>query len=127
MTWTYNPGSYMQLGVRHQRNQTDVVQGFAGTTPVQDQESTGVYGVVNHRIAPNFTGSLLGQVQRSSFRGGGLDSKIDILGAIGVNFAYQVNAFVTAEAGYNFDRLDSDLVGRSFSRNRVYFGLRATY
>jgi hypothetical protein len=127
-SWTYNPGSYLQLGVRHQRNQTDVafVPGTGGA-PVQDQESTGVYGVVNHRIAPNITGSLLGQYQYSSFRGGGLDGKVDMLGAVGVNFAYQFNAFVTAEAGYNFDRLDSDLVGRSFSRNRFYFGLRATY
>ena len=126
-SWTYNPGSYLQLGLRHQRNQTDVVQGTAGTTPVQDQESTGIYGVVNHRIAPNLTGSLLGQYQFSSFRGGGLDGKDDLLGAVGVNLAYQVNQFLTAEAGYNFDRLDSDLAGRSYSRNRVYFGLRATY
>jgi hypothetical protein len=128
-TWTYNPGSYLQLGVRHQRNQTDQVQGVGGpgSPPVQDQESTGIYGVVNHRIGPNFTGSLLGQVQHSSFRGGGFDGKVDTLGAVGVNFAYQVNAFVTAEAGYNYDRLDSDVVGRSFTRNRIYFGLRATY
>ena len=126
-SWAYNPGSYLQLGVRHQRNQTDVAIGAAGTTPVQDQESTGIYGVVNHRITPNFTGSLLGQIQHSSFRGGGLEGNVDLLGAVGVNFAYQVNAFVTAEAGYNFDRLDSDLAGRSFSRNRIYFGLRASY
>jgi hypothetical protein len=127
-SWTYNPGSYLRLGVRHQRNQTDVAIGTAGAAaPVQDQESTGVYGVVNHRIAPNITGSVLGQYQYSSFRGGGLDGKVDMLGAVGVNLAYQFNAFVTAEAGYNYDRLDSDLVGRSFTRNRFYFGLRATY
>jgi len=126
-SWTYNPGSYLQLGIKHQRNQTDVGIGGAGSTPVQDQESTGVYGVVNHRIAPNLTGSLLGQVQHSSFRGGGFEGKVDILGAVGVNFAYQVNAFVTAEAGYNYDRLDSDVTGRSFTRNRIYFGLRASY
>jgi len=128
-SWAYNPGSYLQLGIRHQRNQTDVgtVSQTPGQAPVQDQESTGIYGVVNHRIAPNFTGSVLGQIQHSSFRGGGLDGRIDILGAVGVNFAYQVNAFITAEAGYNYDRLDSDLAGRSFTRNRVYFGLRATY
>jgi hypothetical protein len=127
-SYTYNPGSFLQLGVRHQRNQTDVAIGTPGAPPVQDQESTGVYGVVNHRIAPNFTGSLLGQFQYSNFRGGGaINGKNDLLGAVGVNFAYQVNEFITAEAGYNFDRLDSDLQGRSFSRNRVYFGLRAAY
>src|SRR3989454_828320 len=43
-SWTYNPGSYLQLGIKHQRNQTDVGLGTVGT--VQDQESTGIYGVV---------------------------------------------------------------------------------
>jgi hypothetical protein len=28
--------------------------------------------------------------------------------------------------GYNYDNLDSD-IGRSFDRNRVYFGVTATY
>ena len=126
-TWTYNPGSYLQLGVKHERNQTDVA--FAGTpTPVQDQESTAVYGVVNHRITPKLTGSLLGQIQHSSFRGGGVvDRDVDQLGTIGANLSYQFTTFVSGEVGYNYDRLDSDLAFRSFTRNRVYFGVRATY
>jgi len=128
-TWNYNPGSYLQVGLKHQRNQTDIAftqSQFAA----QDQESTAIYGVVNHRITPKLTGSLLGQYQHSTFKGGGFggaDGQVDQLGTLGVNFSCQVNPFVSAEAGYNFDRLDSDLVMRSFSRNRVYFGLRATY
>jgi hypothetical protein len=125
-TWTYNPGSYLQIGVKHARNQTDVAYTFS-TTSVQDQESTGVYGVVNHRITPRLTGSLLGQFQHSTFRGGNVDGDVDQLGTVGVNFSYQVNTFVNAEAGYNYDRLDSDIAYRSFTRNRLYFGLRATY
>jgi len=125
-TWTYNPGSYLQLGVKHQRNQTDVAYSLSSTA-AQDQESTAVYGVVNHRITPKLTGSLLGQFQHSSFKGGGVDGEIDQLGTLGVNLSYQVNTFVSAEAGYNYDRLDSDIAFRSFTRNRVYFGLRASY
>ncbi len=124
--WTYNPGSYLQLGVKHQRNQTDVAFTLS-STPVQDQESTGVYGVLNHRITPKLTGSLLGQYQHSTFKGGSIDGEVDQLGTLGVNFSYQVNTFVSAEAGYNYDRLDSDIPFRSFTRNRIYFGLRATY
>jgi len=45
---------------------------------------------------------------------------------LGVNCSYQVNTFISADAGYNYDRLDSE-IGRSFTRNRIYFGLRATY
>ena len=125
-TWTYNPGSYLQVGVKHQRNQTDVAFTLSPTA-VQDQESTAVYGSINHRISPKLTGSLLGQYQHSTFHGGGVDGEVDQIGTLGVNLSYQVNTFVSCEAGYNYDRLDSDLAFRSFTRNRIYFGLRATY
>jgi hypothetical protein len=46
---------------------------------------------------------------------------------VGLNLAYRINQFLSAEAGYNYDKVDSDLVGRSYSRNRVYVGVRATY
>jgi hypothetical protein len=121
-TWTYNPGSTLQLGVKHRRNQTDVIS-------AQDQESTAFYGTLNHRITPKLTGSLLGQYQHSNFKGGvaAVDGEVDQFGTLGCNLSYQVNAFVSAEAGYNYDRLDSDLPNRSYTRNRVYFGLRASY
>jgi uncharacterized protein (PEP-CTERM system associated) len=125
-TWTYNPGSYLQVGLKHQRNQTDVAF-TVSPTAVQDQESTAVYGTINHRISPKMTGSLLGQYQHSTFHSGGVDGKIDQLGTLGVNLSYQVNPFISCEMGYNYDRLDSDLAFRSFTRNRIYFGLRATY
>ncbi|SRR6266508_1659351 len=125
-TWKYNPGSYLQLGVKHMRNQTDVAFTFSGT-PTLDQESTSVYGVINHRLAPRLAGSFLGQYQHSTFKGGNADGEVDHLVMAGVNFSYQVNAFLSADAGYNYDRLDSDLAGRSYTRNRVYLGLRASY
>ena len=124
-TWTYNPGSYLRFGVTHKRNATDVAFRNAAT-PTLDQESTGIYGTVNHRITPNMTGSLLGQFQHSTFKGGIDDGKVELLGTLGVNLSYQVNSFVSADAGYNYDRLDSE-IGRSYTRNRLYFGLRATY
>ena len=46
---------------------------------------------------------------------------------MGVNVTYEINKFLAAEAGYNYDRLDSDVGFRSFTRNRVYVGLRASY
>lgn len=126
LSYTYNPGSYLQIGVKHQRNQTDVAYTLS-PTPAQDQESTAVFGVINHRITPRLTGSLLGQYQHSTFKGGGVDDEVDQFGTLGANLSYQVNTFVSAEAGYNYDRLDSDIANRSFTRNRIYFGLRATY
>ena len=53
--------------------------------------------------------------------------------SLGLNANYVINQYLSAELGYNFDDLDSalqDQLGnelRSFSRNRVYIGLRASY
>ena len=126
-TWTYNPGSYVQLGIRHARNQTDIAFFGGGANPTLDQESTTVYGQLTHKITPKLKASLLGQFQDSSFKGGFADDKTDNYFTGGVNLSYQINPFLSAETGYAYDRLDSDLVGRSFTRNRIYIGLRATY
>lgn len=125
-TWTYNPGSYLKLGLRVDRNATDIALQLNPQT-TQDQLSTSVYAMVNHRITPRLTGSLLGHFQHSTFNGGAADGDADNIFLAGVNLSYQINAFLSTEAGYNYDRLDSDLAGRSFTRNRVYIGVRATY
>ena len=125
-TWTYNPGSYLQLGLRVDRNATDIAFQNAAT-PTQDQLSTSAYASINHRITPRLTGSLLGHFQHSTFNGGANDGDSDNFFMAGLNLSYQINAFLSTEAGYNYDRLDSDISGRSFTRNRVYIGVRATY
>jgi hypothetical protein len=118
-TWTYNPGSFVQVGVVHTLNQTDVA--------ALSQQSTSVWGMINHRITPRLTGNVLGQFQHSSFQEGALDGDSDLLYLAGVNLTYKFNPHLGVEAGYNWDKLDSDLSGRSYSRNRVYIGVRATY
>ena len=128
LTYSFAPGSYLQTGVRHARNSTDVVA-FAGTPGnlTLDQESTAAYVSLTHRITAKLTGSVLGQYQRSVFEGGTVDSSVDNFFIFGANLSYKINPYWTAETGYNFDRLDSDIGGRSYSRNRVYVGIRATY
>jgi hypothetical protein len=118
-TWTYNPGSFVQVGVVHMLNTTDV--------GALSQESTSVWGMVNHRITPRLTGSVMGQFQYSSFEEGAFDGDNDLLYLAGVNLLYKFNPNLGVEAGYNWDKLDSDISGRSYSRNRVYLGVRATY
>jgi len=132
-TWLYSPGSYAQLGVRHQLSQTDV--GFIGNTPNIDAESTSVYGSVNHRIFGGLVASLVGQYQHSEYNAGGtVSSEADDYFLVGLNLTYEINKFLAAEIGYNYDRLNSDLASldvqsqpRSFDRNRVYIGIRGTY
>lgn len=130
-TWTYMEGSYAQLGVRHTRTATDV--GFIGAgavAPTLDAEATTVYGSLNQRIAGRLVASLLGQYQHATFEGGRAGSLSDDFFLVGLNLSYEINKFLAAEAGYNYDRLESDLdpiAPRSYDRNRIYIGIRATY
>jgi hypothetical protein len=126
-TYTYLPGSYIQGGVRLDRNATDLAGNVDNITA--DQDSATIYASLNHRITPRLTGSLLGQFQHSTFNQGLYDDDVDNFLLAGANLNYAFSQYLSAEAGYNYDRLDSDLGSRlrSFTRNRVYVGVRGTY
>jgi hypothetical protein len=128
-TWLYMQGSYAQLGVRHQRAQTDVgfLPGPGGLIPNLDAESTTVYASVNHRIYGGFVASLIAQYQHSVYEVDVVDDSEDDYFLAGLNLTYEINKFLAAEIGYNYDRLNSDLALRGFTRNRVYIGIRGTY
>lgn len=126
ITYHMTPESWFQLGIRHSRIATD---GAA-----LDEENTTAYGSVNYRVLPPLTASLLGQYQyntfeqgASQFGGATFKDKVENFWLVGLNVAYEINRFLAAEVGYNYDRLDSDLGFRSFTRNRVYVGIRASY
>ncbi|HUP87772.1 MAG TPA: outer membrane beta-barrel protein, partial [Longimicrobiales bacterium] len=134
LTYVYLPGSSLQLGARHTRNATDVAApaNKGKGRPTLDQETTAVYAQVLHRVTERFTASVLGQVQFSSFTGGAADQMNEALYLLGVNLEYRLNQHWSFETGYNYDMLDSDLrngrfEARSYDRNRVYVGVRATY
>lgn len=128
VNWVYNPGSYVKVGVRSTLNSTDVAY-VNSAYPVLNQQSTAAYGTWSHRLTPRLTGTLVGLFQASEYNGQGspVDGETDYLGIVGVNLNYMINTFLSADAGYNYDRLDSDIPGRSYTRNRVYFGLSAKY
>jgi hypothetical protein len=44
-----------------------------------------------------------------------------------LDFEYRFTQYFSAHAGYNYDRLESKDIGRTFDRNRVYVGVTATY
>ena len=133
VNWAYAPDSRGELGVTHDMSATDVIGttfGVAGpnqTSFTAYSEATVVYGAVRHRIAPRLRGSLIGQFQNSTYKGGAFnnDSEQDYL--VGLNLTYELSQHLSAEAGYNYDRLESDIPGRQFDRNRVYIGATASY
>ncbi len=119
-TYSYLPGSSLTLGFRHDKNPTDVAQAL-------DQESSIAWITVSHRITPRITANGVGQYQYSSFEGGADNDAAENVFLAGVNLQYHITPNWSAETGYNFDRLDSDLSFRSYSRNRIYLGVRAAY
>jgi len=123
LTYAYAEASNAQLGVRHGRNATDVIAAL-------DQQSTMVYASVNHQITGDLRGSLTGQFQNASFVGGSssfVDGLSETLVSVGATLNYRINAYLSAETSYFFDRLSSDLILRDFTRNRVFVGFRAVY
>jgi hypothetical protein len=135
LSYAYTAGSYAQVGARYTRIPTDVAYTLGGlaalVSPTLDQESALVYGTINHAITAKLKGRVHGQVQYSQFQGGNADGNVDVFYLVGVNLTYQLSPNFSLEAGYNYDRLDSDITyvagyPRSFTRNRVYFGIRGT-
>ena len=129
LRYTYAPQSYVEGGFSYDRNPTDVVgvSTGGGTSFTLDAESAVLYATVHHRLTGDLFGSVIGQYQSSTYNGGAADGKTDNFYLVGLELEYRFNPFISCHAGYDFDRLDSDLQFRSFSRNRVYIGVTASY
>ncbi|MBC8003368.1 MAG: outer membrane beta-barrel protein, partial [Opitutaceae bacterium] len=76
LSYTYNPGSFIQAGIRVDKNATDVV-GTNAADPTVDQQSGALYAALTHRITGKLSGNLLGQYQLSKFEGGSVDGSRD--------------------------------------------------
>jgi uncharacterized protein (PEP-CTERM system associated) len=127
VSYTYIPGSYVQLGFTHDVNSTDVASLDSAGRITQYQESSTFYADVNHRITSKLLATLVGRVQYSSYQFGANSGNGDTIYSFGANLNYQINRHFAAEVGYNYDDLVSDIFGRSFERNRVYIGMTANY
>jgi len=125
-TYTYLPGSYVQLGFTQTRNATDVLT-FSNTKATLDQESSIIYAALNHRITPKLSANLTGKIQYSTFNGGSVDGQAQTWYSLGLNLGYAFNPHVSAEVGYNFDDLTPQVNGQGYERNRVYLGVTGTY
>jgi hypothetical protein len=127
LTWTYAPESTLTAGFSYDRNATDISSLF-GNNQVLDEQSATVYGTLRHRIVPNLFGSLNAQYQHSTVNSGdaATDGKTEQILLVGVNLQYVFNHYLSAEIGYDYDKVDSQLQ-RSYDRNRVYLGITGSY
>jgi len=126
LSYAYLPGSSLEGGFTYDYSSTDRLNPSASGQLAQYSQSAVVHATLTHRILPDLTGSLTAQFQDSAIHGGGADGKDELFYLVGLNFRYSFNQFLAAEVGYNYDKLDSQ-VANSFSRNRVYLGVTASY
>ena len=127
LSYTYIPGSYVQLGVNQGENSTDVVAPGSNGSLTQYQHSTTVYADWNHRITEKLSGTLIARFNYATFEGGAANAMSEEDYNLGLNFSYKFNRHFSADVGYNFDDLVTSLSSRGFIRNRVYLGLTASY
>jgi hypothetical protein len=127
-TYTYLPGSYVQIGLTQSQNSSDTpsVDSASGSLATYE-ESTVVYGSVNHQITPNLLGSVVARCQYSTWHGGADDGGSQTLYDLGLNLSYTITPHVSAEVGYNYDYLEAGELISSYHRNREYIGVTATY
>jgi hypothetical protein len=130
LTWNYTAQSSAQIGVKQLHNTTDVT-GYSN--PVLDTDTTALYASVSHNITDRVSISAMGQAQWSLFNGGNelgegsVDGDSEDFYVFGLNIAYHFNPWFLTEAGYDYSKLNSEIAGRSYTRNQVYLGFRGTY
>jgi uncharacterized protein (PEP-CTERM system associated) len=127
LVYTYAAGGYAQLGVVQSRNATDAVNIDSQGQITQDQESTVVYGSINHPLTPKLMASLVGHFQYSVYHQGQFNDQSAQFYNLGLNLAYAINYHFSADLGYDFDWYTTAVPGQDYTRNRIYLGVTATY
>ena len=121
----------MQFGFTQTRNSTDFANDISGGKITLDEESSTIYGALNHQITSKITGNVVGKIQYSTFNQGALNNQSQTWYSVGLNLAYAFNLHLSAEIGYNFDYLttatENGQTAPGYHRNRVYLGVTGTY
>jgi len=130
LKYGFSPGSSAVIGVIHRANPSDVGGQQNPTTgvftPTLQQLSTALYTSVNHAITSKLSGSLVGSFQSSQYVGG-FSGYMEDWWSVGATASYQVVRNLAVTVSYYYDLLNSQVPNRQYDRNRVFFGLSASY
>jgi len=129
LSYAYASGSSIRIGLKHQRNATDLFDEF--NSPVLDTESTAVFLSVSQKITEklNVTGTALFQNSNFEAPGTAIQNKDEQYWNFGITASYRFTQYLSGEFSYYYDNLDSNLLAgtRGYDRNRVFLGVRLTY
>jgi hypothetical protein len=127
LTYAYRATSSVQVGLSLMQNPISTVDA-QGTSFVLNAESLLVYAAWVHEIMPKLYGNLNGAFQQSKYNGGSVDGDSGFYYRVGVSLAYEFTKHFSANVGYNWDQSDTpEAVNQSYDRNRVFFGVTASY
>ena len=126
-SYTYAPGSYVQVGFQHMQNASDIATPGSNGNLTQSEQSSVFSASINHQITAKLLGTLIGTFQDSRYNQGAYNNNSDLLYSVGANLTYAFNQHFSTELGYNFDDLQSNVPNSGYSRNRVYLGVTAAY
>jgi long-subunit fatty acid transport protein len=78
-------------------------------------------------LTPKLTASASLQYQNSVFNGGPANEQTQDFYLLGLDLAYQFDPHLSAETGYNFNVLTSDIASLAYTRNQLFVGVKAIY
>jgi uncharacterized protein (PEP-CTERM system associated) len=128
LKYTYLPESYLQAGFVYDYTPASIFDANPanGELTLNAQSAT-IFASITHRITPKLYGNLLAQFQNSTYYGGRLDGQADNYYLIGLSLQYRFTPNFSAEVGYNYDDVRSDIANRAYDRNRIYVGVTGSY
>ncbi|MHB1305676.1 MAG: outer membrane beta-barrel protein [Limisphaerales bacterium] len=128
LQYRYAERNQFQFGVKYGLNQTDVaLRNSLDLATTTDATALTVYGGVVHRLLPRLFATARAQWQLATFNDGGYDGYEDNYYGGDFNLTYELNRFLSIESGYNYDRVDSDIGYRTYTRHRGYLGIRGSF
>jgi Putative beta-barrel porin 2 len=127
LRYTYAQDCDVKVGLSYDQSATDAFSIDSTGSFTTDTDTAVIYAQLSHAITPDLTGNLLGQFQSSTYNGGTLDGDTDQLYILSAGLEYRFNRHVSTTLSYHFDHSESDQVGRSYDRNRVFLGAVFTY
>jgi hypothetical protein len=126
LKYTYMAASYAEIGASYDRTASDLFTDNT-TSITTDAQTVAAWLALHQKITPRLQGVLTAQIQNSIYQGGTINNVADMYYLVGLSLQYTFCPHLSAEVGYNYDQLASDIPNRSFDRNRVYIGVTASY
>jgi hypothetical protein len=132
LNYTYADGGVLAFGFNYSHNQTDqAASSFdPGAGVTLDEKSAVVYLTATQQLTmltPKLTASASLQYQNSVFNGGPANEQTQDFYLLGLDLAYQFDPHLSAETGYNFNVLTSDIASLAYTRNQLFVGVKAIY